>query len=78
MRVGAYSCLENPVDKEPGGLQATGLQRVGQDSATEHACTVSHYLMSLQKKWKLYTFQQLLGVLIKYIRFRHLNLLLCL
>ena len=50
MRVGAYSCLENPVDEEPGGLQATGLQRVGQDSATEHACTVSHYLMSLQKK----------------------------
>ena len=42
-----------------------------------HARSVTiscHY----RKKWKLYTFQQLLGVLIKYIRFRHLNLLLCL
>ena len=26
-----YSCLENPVDREPGGLQSTGLQRVGHD-----------------------------------------------
>ena len=24
-----YSCLENPKDKEPGGLQSMGLQRVG-------------------------------------------------
>ena len=23
-----YSCLENPMNKEPGGLQSTGLQRV--------------------------------------------------
>ena len=22
-----YSCLGNPIDKEPGGLQSTGLQR---------------------------------------------------
>ena len=26
-----YSCLGNPVDREPGGLQAMGLQRVGHD-----------------------------------------------
>ena len=23
-----YSCLENPMDREPGGLQSIGLQRV--------------------------------------------------
>lgn len=26
-----YSCLENPMDEEPGGLQSMGLQRVGHD-----------------------------------------------
>ena len=26
-----YSCLENYMDKEPGGLQSMGLQRVGHD-----------------------------------------------
>ena len=26
-----YSCLENPMDREPGGLQSTGSQRVGHD-----------------------------------------------
>ena len=26
-----YSCLENPADREPGGLQSTGSQRVGHD-----------------------------------------------
>ena len=26
-----YSCLENPMDREPGGLQSMGSQRVGQD-----------------------------------------------
>ena len=26
-----YSCLENPMDKEPGRLQSKGSQRVGQD-----------------------------------------------
>ena len=24
-----YSCLENPMDEEPGGLQSIGSQRVG-------------------------------------------------
>ena len=24
-----YSCLENPMDREPGGLQSMGSQRVG-------------------------------------------------
>ena len=32
-----YSCLENSMDKEPGGLQSTGLQRVRHHWAThEH------------------------------------------
>ena len=26
-----YSCLENPMDKEPGRLQSMGLLRVGYD-----------------------------------------------
>ena len=26
-----YSCLENPMEEEPGGLQSIGLQRVGHD-----------------------------------------------
>ena len=26
-----YYCLDNPIDKEPGGLQSTGSQRVGHD-----------------------------------------------
>ena len=26
-----YSCLENPMDGEPSGLQSMGLQRVGHD-----------------------------------------------
>ena len=26
-----YSCLENPMDRGAGGLQSTGLQRVGHD-----------------------------------------------
>ena len=29
-----YSCLENPMDEEPGRLQSTALQRVGHDWAT--------------------------------------------
>ena len=28
-----YSCLENPMDRGPAGLQSTGLQRVGHDWA---------------------------------------------
>ena len=26
-----YSCLENPMGEEPGGIQSTGSQRVGHD-----------------------------------------------
>ena len=33
-----YSCLENPMDREAGGLQSTGSQRVRHDWVTEHAC----------------------------------------
>ena len=29
-----YSCLENPMAEEPGGLQSMGLQRVGHDWET--------------------------------------------
>ena len=29
-----YSCLENPTEEEPGGLQSTGSHRVGHDWAT--------------------------------------------
>ena len=29
-----YSCLENPMDEEPGGLQSIGLQKVGHDWET--------------------------------------------
>ena len=30
-----YSCLGNPMDKKPGGLQSTGSQRVRHDLVTE-------------------------------------------
>ena len=30
-----YSCLENPMDGEPGGLQSMRLKRVGHDLMTE-------------------------------------------
>ena len=29
-----YSCLENPMDREPGRLQSTGLQRVRHNCVT--------------------------------------------
>ena len=35
-----YSCLENPMDKEPGGLQSMELQRVGHDWLAEHAYSI--------------------------------------
>ena len=31
-----YSCLGNMTGEEPGGLQSTGLQRVGDNRAPEH------------------------------------------
>ena len=34
-----YSCLENSMDKEPGGLHSMELQRVGHDWAIEQTCT---------------------------------------
>ena len=30
-----YSCLENPMEEEPGGLQSMGSQRVGYDLVTK-------------------------------------------
>ena len=35
-----YSCLENPMAEEPGGLQSVGSKRVGQDSAHMHVVGV--------------------------------------
>ena len=35
-----YSCLENPMNKEPGGLQFMRLQRVRYDWVTKHAKVV--------------------------------------
>ena len=34
-----YSCLENPMDREPGWLQSIGLQRVGHNLVTSHIHT---------------------------------------
>ena len=34
-----YSCLGNPINRESGGLQSMGLQRVRRDSVTEHTHT---------------------------------------
>ena len=33
----SISCLENPMDREAGGLQSIGSQRVGTTEVTEHA-----------------------------------------
>ena len=30
-----YSCLGNPMDREPGGLQSMGSQRIGHNLATK-------------------------------------------
>ena len=40
-----YSCLENPWAEEPGGLQSTGSQRVGNDGA--HTCMLRVLCKSL-------------------------------
>ena len=37
-----YSCLENPMEEEPGVLQSIGVQRVGHNEATELAYTHAH------------------------------------
>ena len=44
-----YSCLENPMDKEPGGLQSMGLLRVGHGWATSLSLfTFMHW----RRKWQ--------------------------
>ena len=40
------SCLGNPMDKEPGGLQSMGSQRVRHDWVTEHTHTDLQILLS--------------------------------
>ena len=48
------SCLENPMDEEPGGRHSTESQRVRQDWATEHTDThapgTAHY-----PRWLIYS-----------------------
>ena len=41
-----YSCLGNPMDREPGGLQFMGLQRIGHDLVTKSR-NVDRYAVSL-------------------------------
>ena len=44
-----YSCLENPMDGEPGGLQSMGSLRVGHDRATSLSLfTFMHW----RRKWQ--------------------------
>ena len=44
-----YSCLENPMVEEPGGLQSMGSLRVGHDWATSLSCfTFMHW----RRKWQ--------------------------
>ena len=40
-----HSCLENPMDRGPGGLQSTGSQRVGHDLMTKQQWTVNKIKM---------------------------------
>ena len=42
------SCLENPMDRGPGGLQSMGSQRVGHELATKQRALPSSYLDSLR------------------------------
>ena len=46
-----YSCLENSVAEEPGGLQSMGLQRVGRDWATKQALRRSGAIRTLTCYW---------------------------
>ena len=45
-----YSCLENPMDRGAWQLQSMGLQRVGHEWATQHACT--HWISLMAKTVK--------------------------
>ena len=48
-----YSCLGNPMEEEPGGLQSMRLQRVGYDWVTNihtHIHTMKYYLALKRKK----------------------------
>ena len=51
------SCLENPMDREPGGLQSMGSQRVRHDLATKTTAVLSVQLLCKSKtilKLKVY------------------------
>ena len=49
-----YSCLENPMDGEPGGLQSIGLQRVGHNLVTDHACISQFSLVQSLSRVRLF------------------------
>ena len=40
-----YSCLENPMDGDPGGLQSMGSERIGHNRAAEHNTKASLHSM---------------------------------
>ena len=46
-----YSCLENPMDGEPGRLQSTGLQRVGHDWAISLNLSKGQTMKILTEVW---------------------------
>ena len=49
-----YSCLENPKDREPGGLLSIGSQRVGHDwSNLAHTQKYTHIKTELQSTTSL-------------------------
>ena len=82
-----YSCLENPMDKEPGGLQSTWSQRVRHDWATNTCLqckwiTVSAqwkkmdnkmYILAEKTEWKTLTSTQHPIHLFPYILLLHLT-----
>ena len=43
-----YSCLENPVTEEPGGLQSVGSQESNTTELTEHTPTTINYFCNLE------------------------------
>ena len=45
-----YSCLENPMEEEPGGLQSMGLRRTRHDLATN--TTIIHSLYPVRSPQK--------------------------
>ena len=49
-----YSCLENPMDRKPGGLQSAGSQSVAHDYTCMHTVIKAKPLKSTQMSWGWY------------------------